>query len=156
MIELARKQLPQSTLFAHDLGAPLNLIAAHTLDGIICALALEYVQDLHACLAEFHRMLCPRGFLVFSIENPLLVYRRLGRNYWQQELVEHPPTLGEAVQGYRRPLSMYLNTLRDAGFVLEHFVEAKPVDRCEALYPEVYQKMLDAPYFMAIRALRHL
>jgi ubiquinone/menaquinone biosynthesis C-methylase UbiE len=152
MVALARKTLSCSTVFVHDLGTPLPFIDDNTLDGIVCALALEYVQDLNACLLEFFRMLTPGGFLVCSIENPWLVYQRLGTQYWDQEVVDHPVTSLTTVQGYRRPLAMYLNGLADAGFLLQHFVEAKPVDRCQALFPDIYRKMLDIPFFLSIRA----
>ena len=154
MVELARSNLSLATLFVHDLGMPLTSISAKTLDGIICALALEYVQDLNRCLLEFFRVLKPGGFLVFSIENPWHVCQSFGSQYWDQELIEHDSQFLKGVQGYRRPLAMYMNGLSDNGFLFEYIVEARPIERCKELFPKIYQEMMKIPFFLAVRALR--
>jgi ubiquinone/menaquinone biosynthesis C-methylase UbiE len=154
MVELARLNLTRATVFVHDLGMPLTTIPAKTLDGIICALALEYIQDIDRCLQEFFRVLKPGGFLVFSIENPWLVYQSFGNHYWDQELITHESSFLKGVQGYRRPLAMYTNGLNDNGFLFEQIVEAQPVERCRELFPEIYQKMMKIPFFLAVRAYK--
>ena len=152
MVALARTKLSRATVFIHELGASLTSIPTETLNGVICALALEYTHDLNECLRTFSRVLTPDGFLVFSIENPWLVFQSYGSRYWEQELVEHTSAFLNGVKGYRRPLAMYLNSLHETGFCLERIVEAQPIERCKYSFPEIYQKMMEIPFFLAIRA----
>jgi 2-polyprenyl-6-hydroxyphenyl methylase/3-demethylubiquinone-9 3-methyltransferase len=61
-------------------------VADQSLDGILCSSVLEYVPDPPACLAEFARVLRPRGLLIVSVANrnslvrkTQLATHRLGR-----------------------------------------------------------------------------
>ena len=47
-----------------------------SLDGILCSSVLEYVPDIHACLAEFARILRPGGHLLVSVPNRDSIVRR--------------------------------------------------------------------------------
>ena len=47
-----------------------------SLDGILCSSVLEYVPDIHACLAEFERVLTPGGRLLVSVPNRVSIVRR--------------------------------------------------------------------------------
>lgn len=152
MVAVARKNLSRTTVFVHELGAPLTSIPAETLNGVICALALEYTRDLNKCLRTFSQVLTPDGFIVFSIENPWLVFRRFGSRYWEEELIEHTSGFLNGVKGYRRPLAMYMNSLHETGFRLERIVEAQPVKECKDLFPDIYAKMMEIPFFLTIRA----
>jgi 2-polyprenyl-3-methyl-5-hydroxy-6-metoxy-1,4-benzoquinol methylase len=51
-------------------------LADQSLDGILCSSVLEYVSDPAACLAEFARVLRPRGLLVVSVANRNSLVRR--------------------------------------------------------------------------------
>lgn len=51
-------------------------LADQSLDGILCSSVLEYVSDPAACLAEFARVLRPRGHLVISVPNRNSLVRR--------------------------------------------------------------------------------
>lgn len=48
-----------------------------SLDGILCSSVLEYLPDPGACLAEFARVLKPRGLLLASVPNRNSIARRL-------------------------------------------------------------------------------
>ena len=49
---------------------------SHSADGILCSSVLEYVSDPDTCLAEFARVLRPRGILVVSVPSAHSVIRR--------------------------------------------------------------------------------
>jgi ubiquinone/menaquinone biosynthesis C-methylase UbiE len=51
-------------------------LADQSLDGILCSSVLEYVPDPEACLAEFARVLRPRGLLIASVANRNSLARR--------------------------------------------------------------------------------
>jgi 2-polyprenyl-6-hydroxyphenyl methylase/3-demethylubiquinone-9 3-methyltransferase len=46
-----------------------------SLDGVVCSSVLEYVSDPSVCLAEFARVLKPRGLLLVSVPNRHSVVR---------------------------------------------------------------------------------
>ncbi len=50
--------------------------ADQSLDGILCSSVLEYVPDPAACLAEFARVIRPRGLLVVSVANRNSIVRK--------------------------------------------------------------------------------
>ena len=152
MVSVAQQNLSRATVFVHKLGAPLTSIPEETLNVVICALALEYTPDLNRCLRTFSHVLSPDGVLIFSIENPWLVFQRFGSRYWEEELVEHTSGFLNGVKGYRRPLATYINSLHETGFSLERLIEAQPVEGCKDIYPDIYQRMIEIPHFLTIRA----
>ncbi|WP_210337689.1 class I SAM-dependent methyltransferase [Mesorhizobium sp. INR15] len=54
-----------------DMSSPIDWIADRSVDGVLCALALDYVEDLKPVFAEFHRVTRPGGWLVFSMGHPM-------------------------------------------------------------------------------------
>lgn len=50
---------------------------SNSADGILCSSVLEYVPDPDTCLAEFARVLRPRGILVVSVPSAHSVIRRV-------------------------------------------------------------------------------
>jgi 2-polyprenyl-6-hydroxyphenyl methylase/3-demethylubiquinone-9 3-methyltransferase len=51
-------------------------VSSCSLDGILCSSVLEYVPDVHACLAEFARVLRPGARLLVSVPNRASIIRR--------------------------------------------------------------------------------
>lgn len=71
MLEKARASLPGMQFYESELTAlPLG---SATFDVVVCALALEHVQDLRAAVAELSRVLRPGGRMVLSDLHPAAV-----------------------------------------------------------------------------------
>lgn len=71
MVELAQGRNGEgATFFVHDLSKPLATLADDSFDIVLCALALQYLQDWTVPMQEFHRLLKPNGCLVVSMEHP--------------------------------------------------------------------------------------
>lgn len=109
MLAEARKSLPGVEFHEADLHRlPLP---DHTVDTVVCALALAHVPELAPVLAEFARVLRPGGNLVISDPHLLTSYlrptpaRRAGPDGSPSLLTE-----------YHRPLSAYLAAALPLGF----------------------------------------
>jgi len=111
-------------------------------DAVVACLVFEHVDDLDGAIREVSRVLSEGGTFLFLLNHPLLQTPNSG---WIDDQVLDPPEqywrigeyLTEAVNveevepGVRvrfvhRPLGRYLNTLADAGLILERMHEPAP------------------------------
>jgi SAM-dependent methyltransferase len=140
-----------------DLAQPLDFADDASYDGIISGLVLEHVRDWGPMFAEFHRILRPGGWLLFSAQHPFSVAaRRQLERYVDVVTVQEEWSLlgGMAPAFHHRPVSAMVNALADAGFVIERLEEPLPLDEFRALRPDDYARMLRRPGFILFLARR--
>ncbi len=117
MIELARKNNPRLVNLSVQ-SFERTSFENHSFDVIISRYTLHYAENLKEAFKELHRILKPRGFLIFLVAHPLLAFvAKKERNYHKREIVEIP--LFESKFIVREPshtFSEYLNK-----FILENF-----------------------------------
>jgi SAM-dependent methyltransferase len=111
-------------------------------DAAVACLVFEHIDDLHGAIDEVARVLRPGGRFSFFLNHPLLQtpgsgwisdhtvdppesYWRIGPYLVEQDSVEQVER-GVFIRFLHRPLSTYLNALREAGLVLERMVEPAP------------------------------
>ena len=158
MVALARALVGHkgADIREHDLDKPLTWLDDGSVDLVFCALALDYVADLGRTFSEFRRVLRPCGKLLFSVEHPINTARLHGGPYHETRLVGMQwKSFGEPrpyVQMYRRPLQEIVNPLIAAGFILEQLVEPRPTEDLRVADPKKYERLLQTPYFVCIRA----
>lgn len=164
MIELARTRCAglDVDISEGDLSKPLHWIANDSADAILCALALDYVEDLGAVFAEFHRIAKAGGRLVFSMGHPMRDWADprthgdasyFATNRWGM----HWGGFGEPdpyVESYRRPLQDILNGLANAGWRLDRFVEPLPIPEMETVDPRHFAELSRSPAFICVRAIK--
>jgi SAM-dependent methyltransferase len=132
---------------------PLDFIGDGDLDLAVCPLALDAIRDLAPIFAEFHRVLRPGGFFVFSMDHPTSEFMRHGRNYFTTELIaDEPSGFGTAIPYFRRSLSAILQPLLATGFSIEQLLEPRPIEECRQRHPEMYEQLSRRPSFLCIRA----
>ena len=158
MVGFARKRLgDRATILRADFGQPLDLPDA-SFDGVLSALALDYVPDWHAVFRQFHRLLRSSGWLVLSVGHPFADFVRHNEgNYFDTELVEEEWRgfgTPARVRVYRRPLQELLNPLLEAGFRLDRVLEPRPTEEFRQAAPEDYEELIRQPGFICVRAIK--
>lgn len=154
LIELAHQRVDDAaTLRVHDLNQPLYWVGDDSIDLVVLALALNYVDDRVALLREFHRVLRPAGAVVISTTHPLYDWQRLGGSYFTVEAVHSSlnPDRDWPVRAWRRPLTHVCREFRDAGFIIDELIEPRPIPEMARSDPETYTRLEHAPAFIAFR-----
>ncbi|AIQ17285.1 methyltransferase type 11 [Paenibacillus sp. FSL H7-0357] len=157
MIEMTRRRVgDRAKLVCADLNEPLDFIGDDSTDLVISSLALHYLKDWTLVMREFHRILKPGGFLVFSVHHPFMDFTVFQReNYFLTELLEDDWDVNHVkvkVQFYRRPLNAIMSAVLHAGFILEELLEPMPTEEFKQALPQSYEKLLRKPQFLFIRA----
>ena len=141
-------------------------------------MSLMDIPEVEKVLAEVFRVVRPGGFLQFSIEHPCFTashsktlrdgrgraYAREVGGYFREENGEvqewifsaAPPEVRAGLRHFRVPrftrtLSRWLNSLIEAGFVLERLAEPYPGDESVRQHPGLQGARVFA-YFLHIRA----
>lgn len=160
MIRFARRRLGDKVrLIQASLDDPLDFLVDALFDLVLAPLVLDYVKDWLPVFKEFHRVLKPGGWLVFSLEHPYVKYydHQEVCNYFDVELVEYTwKGFGKPVNvpSYRRPLSEVINPLMGAGFTLDRILEPQPTAEFREKAPDGYEELMRTPGFMCVRARR--
>ncbi len=160
MVRLAKQRLGERVFVRlANLEEPLDFLASDSLDIVISPLVMDYIYDWDFTIREFHRLLHPQGVLVFSIPHPFHDYDVLRQTsrYFDVELVKYPwKSFGIRVNMpyYRRPLSEVFNPLIQAGFSLDKLLEPLPTEQFKQADPQEFDRLMQRPEFMCIRALK--
>jgi SAM-dependent methyltransferase len=154
MVELARHRLPAAQFRVHDLAEPLHWLDAASVDAVLFALALEYVDDRVAALREFRRILRPGGAVVLSRQHPTGDWLRHGGNYFDARVIEETWSRGWRVRYWLTPLEQTCEELHEAGFLIERLLEPRPTAKAAAIDPDKHRQLSREPTgFLAIRAV---
>jgi SAM-dependent methyltransferase len=153
MVELAQGRVPAGRFRVHDLAQPLDWLASGSVDRVLFALAIEYVDDRVATLSELRRVLRPGGVLVLSRQHPTGDWLRNGGNYFDVRLIEETWSKGWQLRYWLAPLERTCEELFDAGFVIERLLEPRPRPEAAQIDPDEYERLHREPRgFLAIRA----
>jgi SAM-dependent methyltransferase len=153
MVELAGGRVPAGEFRVHDLAEPLDWLPDSSVDLVLFALAVEYLDDRLAALRELRRVLRPGGALVMSRMHPTGDWLRHGGNYFEPRVVEETWKRGWRVRYWLAPLEMTCEELFHAGFVIERLLEPRPAATGAAVNAEAYERLHREPTgFLAIRA----
>ncbi len=151
------RRLPMEELDA--LEGPFDLVAS--------SLAMHYVADFAAVAGQAHRLLGPGGLFVFSQEHPLTSCFTTGERWTKDGAgnklwanISNYSVDGErlsswfvdGVKKYHRTFSTIVNTLVDAGFVVERLIEPIPDEATLAAHPDRSKDLLHKPDFLVVRA----
>jgi SAM-dependent methyltransferase len=154
MVALAQQRVPEGQFHVHDLAHPLDWLEDHTVDRVLFALALEYVDDRIAALREFRRVLRPGGALVLSRLHPTGDWLRHGGNYFQSRIVDETWSRGWRLRYWLTPLEQTCDELHQAGFLIERLLEPRPTPPAATIDEEKYARLHREPTgFLAMRAI---
>jgi SAM-dependent methyltransferase len=152
MIEICRERARQGDFRVHDLGDPITWLPDASVDLVLCALAIEYVDDRVAALRELRRVLRPGGALVLSRQHPTGDWLRHGGNYFDVRVISETWSKGWNVRYWLAPLQVTCEEIAAAGFWIERLLEPRPVPEAAAIDPGSYERLCREPTgFLAFR-----
>jgi SAM-dependent methyltransferase len=152
MVELSRARVRQGKFLVHDLGDPIDWLPDGSVDLVLCALAIEYVDDRVAALSELRRVLRPDGALVLSRLHPTGDWLRHGGSYFDVRTIEETWSKGWTVRYWLAPLERTCEEIFAAGFLIERLLEPRPVPEAAAIDSDEFQKLAREPRgFLAFR-----
>jgi ubiquinone/menaquinone biosynthesis C-methylase UbiE len=152
MVEISRARVPEGEFRVHDLGDPIGWLADDSVDLVLFALAIEYVDDRVGALRELHRVLRPGGALVLSRQHPTGDWLHHGGNYFETRTITETWSTGWTVKYWLNSLERTCEEIFEAGFWIERLLEPRPVPAAVAMEPEDYQRLSREPRgFMAFR-----
>jgi ubiquinone/menaquinone biosynthesis C-methylase UbiE len=155
MLDRARERVGERATFHRaDLGDPLEFLDDEAFDGVVSALAVDYVADWHQVFGEFARVLRPGGFVVFSVGHPIEKFadEAAAGNYFERERLVKDWDV--EVPYYRRPLAGMIEPLLANGLRLDGLVEPQPTERFREKMPGRYEKESRQPVFLCLRAVK--
>lgn len=126
-------------------------------DLVVCALAIHYVDDRGAALAEMHRVLRPGGAAVVSTGHPTSDWLRKGGSYFDVAIetdIWQTPRGELEMRYWREPITTLCEAAYTAGFLIERLVEPQPADTMKDKYPEDYERLRTEPGFLILRLLK--
>ncbi|WP_051793067.1 class I SAM-dependent methyltransferase [Amycolatopsis jejuensis] len=154
MVELSRERVPAGEFRVQNLAEPISWLPDASVDRVLFALALEYVDDRVAALRELRRVLRPDGALVLSRQHPFGDWLRHGGNYFEDRVIEEVWSRGWRVRYWLTPLERTCDELREAGFLIEQLREGRPPAAAAEVDPERHARLDREPIgFLAIRAV---
>lgn len=154
MVDLCRQRIPGGDFRTHDLSRPLDWLPDGSVDRVLFALAVEYVDDRTAALRELRRVLRPDGVLVMSRQHPTGDWLRHGGNYFHQRVIEETWSRGWQVRYWLSPLEQTCEELHSAGFLIERLLEPRPTPQAADIDADRYTRLCSEPTgFMTIRAI---
>ena len=138
---------------------PLVFLKSDEFDIVASSLAIDYVKDWSIPLQEFFRVLKKDGRLVFTVQHPLGAYlwykpeSAFGVQYveatWRG--FNEEPVI---VPDYYRSFEEMINPLTNAGFVIKHMFDTKPIVALKEKDPAKFERYSKIPTFMCIEALK--
>lgn len=156
LVEHARARLGDSAeVHQHDLNLPMDTIADGSFDGVVCALVLHHLRDRAGFLSEVFRVLRPGGWFVLSTSHPTSDWRHFEDSYFSQDWVDLDLRDGKHTIRYQRmTLENIFDELLAAGFTVEKLVEPRPIEALRDVDPIAYDRLSQAPSFIAFRLRR--
>ncbi|MGK7875463.1 MAG: class I SAM-dependent methyltransferase [Xenococcaceae cyanobacterium] len=137
-----------------NLAEPLAFAKDAEFDLIICPLVMHYIKAWQPVFQEFHRVLKPKGILVFSTHHPFTDWQEFKtENYFAVDLIEDEWDVGK-VEFYRRPITVMSEDLEAAGFVIERLLEPQPLELLREANSELFEHLMKKPWRLMIRACK--
>jgi SAM-dependent methyltransferase len=136
-------------------------------DIVVSSLAFHYINDLDAVFNKIRTCLKEKGYLVFSMEHPIItcshgIHPGWHKNdegkklYWpvdaySYEGIRESYWFVEGVIRYHRQFSTIMNNLVNNGFVIERVLEPHAIEQAETERPFLLEERR-RPSFLAIKA----
>jgi SAM-dependent methyltransferase len=152
MVEISRSRVPSAEFRVHDLAEPLSWLPDRSVDLVLFALAIDYVNDRVPALRELRRVLRPDGAVVVSRQHPAGDWLRHPGSYFEPRVIHERWKKSWDMHYWLLPLELTCEEFREAGFLIERLTEPRPVPAAEVIDPSRYELLHREPRgFIAFR-----
>jgi len=160
MLEIAKTEIKGVDF---KVGTVYNLpYKSNFFDIVVSGLVVEYFNDIDKAFKEIHRVLKKDGIFVFSITHPLLeiskhikgrphTFRKFGNYFKEGRTYAHWPTFMTNILYYHRTLQSWIRAIVRNKFVIEDFVDAKPLKGGKKVNPDAYKTYSRIPHFCVFK-----
>ena len=135
-------------------------------DVIVAGLVIGYFKNLDKAFKEIYRVLKKNGIFVFSLTNPLLevsiyiegkprTYRKFKNYFKEGKEYARWPTFKVKMPYYHRTLQTLIRTIVRNKFVIEDFVDAKPLKEGKKINPDAYETYSKIPHFSVFKVRKN-
>lgn len=139
---------------------------AGSFDMVVSSLAMHYVEDYQGLVAKIFNWLRPGGWLVASMEHPIVTAHTSGHgwfyddngvrlhypiDHYQQEGLRQTHWYVDDVERFHRTISTLMNGLIEAGFTIDRVEEPEPIPEALITRPDLLHESR-RPSFLLIRA----
>ena len=167
-IDVSEKMLARARETTSDAAIEYRLADLETVnlegmsfDLVYSSLAFHYVVNFRRLVEEIEQALIPRGYLVFSMEHPIMTAPRekgwlesaAGEKIWPvdhyfDEGARSTDWLAKRVIKQHRTLATVLNTLLRAGLTLARVEDWGPTDEQVASWPSLAEDLIRPPFLL--------
>lgn len=176
LINIASASYPECVFSVMDM-EHLNFLD-DSFDFIYSSLAIHYIEDWSTVFNEVYRLLKPGSFFLFSCGHPIrtamdvtentetIKLRQLSvkqnkklktveiyGNYLKRRSITDALPEG-AVTTWHKPISEIMNEAKQAGFLLETYIEPQPQQAMENISKYNYDRLVKIPEFMIMRLVK--
>ncbi len=158
LLRIAERRLGgRGTFLRADLAEPLPFEDG-SFDLVLSSLVLHYLEDWTFPLSEFHRVLRPRGRLVFSTHHPFMDHALSGHdNYFETYCFADSWEKGGrtiSLKFWHRPLRAIVSSLGAADFSIHTIDEPDPEPAAAEKFPQAFRELSTKPRFIFFAATK--
>jgi ubiquinone/menaquinone biosynthesis C-methylase UbiE len=168
MLEIARKDAPPGITFQQKAMEDLDF-GPDSFDLVVSSLAFHYVADLPKLFENIYKFLKPSGYLLFSMEHPVLTSSQGIHHGWikdasgkklcwpvdaySDEGKRESHWFVEGVIKYHLTISTIFNSLINTGFTIKAVVEPTGTEEDKRNWPEI-KEISRRPSFLIVKACK--
>lgn len=153
LLEIAKKENKKANL---KLGTVYKLpFKSNFFDLVVAGLVIDHFKNLNQAFKEISRVLKKDGIFIFSRSNPVAeTAKKLKNGYYvfnsyfkEGKRKKYWPTFGVTMPYYHITFESLIKVIIKNGFVIEDYIDAKPVKKSKILFPKEYKAALNKPCF---------
>jgi len=160
MIKIAKNEVKSVKLV---IGSAYNLpYKSGCFDLVVAGLVADYFEDLDKAFREIYRVLKKSGIFIFSIKNPLIAvsesikgmpktYRKFGNYFKEGKMYVKWPSFNLKTPYYHRTFQSWIRAIIRNDFILEDFLDAKPIKAGRKINPEAFDTYSKIPHFSVFK-----
>ena len=134
-------------------------------DIVFYGLSIHYVKNIDIVLKEAYRVLKKDGRLIISTHNPCTTGQKritfdgkkifVMNNYFDTTKEQWEMVPGMLIKNYTRTIGELFNPIINAGFLITHITEPKPIPKSKKIDPVHYEYTTKRPSFIIIEAKKY-